>query len=126
MPGRILTTVLLAMGAFCCPFHCLHHQADSVAFFVDATAPSRHVLPPSPPAEQNESGCICRGAFFIEAPTLTPIEQLHWCPLVQDCIQVADAFELEVPGAFISPADHQWRVPLSGKALRAWHASFLF
>ncbi len=126
MPGRILTITLLAMGAFCCPFHCLHHQADSVAFFASSTTAHERLVPPSPPAEQNESGCICRGAYFIEAPTLIPIDQLHWCPLMQDCVQVADAFQREVPGAFISPTDHVWHVPLSGKALRAWHASFQF
>lgn len=97
-----------------------------MAFFVNSATADEHVVPPSPAAEQNESGCICRGAFFIEAPTLTPVDQLHWCPLVQDCIQVADGFEQDAPGAFVSPADHTWRVPLSGRALRAWHASFLF
>ena len=126
MLGRILITVLLAMGALCCPFHCLHHQADSVAFFANSATADQHIVPPSPPAEQNESGCICRGAFFIEAPTLTPIDQLHWCPLVQDCVQAGCNFEHELPGAFISPDDHSWRLPLSGKALRTWHASFLF
>lgn len=126
MPGRILTVILLAMGAFCCPFRCLHHQADSVAFFAGSAAADQQVVPPSPPAEQNESGCICRGAFFIEAPAATPVDQLHWCPLVQDHVLLAGALEREVPGAFVSPADHGWRVPLSGKALRAWHGSFLF
>jgi hypothetical protein len=126
MPIRILTVILLAMGAFCCPFHCLHHQADSVAFFARTTTADQSAVPPSPPAEQNESGCICRGAFFVEAPTLTPIDQLHWCPLVQDCTQVADTFMHELPGVFVSPDDHSWHVPLSGKALRTWHTSFLF
>jgi hypothetical protein len=126
MPGRILILMSLAMGALCCPFHCLHHQADSVAFFTGSAPGDQTVLPPSPPAEQNESGCICRGAFFIEAPTLTPIDQLHWCPLMQDCVAVANDYQCELPGAFISPADHVWRVPLAGRVLRARHASFLF
>lgn len=126
MPGRILTKLMLAMGALCCPFHCLHHQADSVAYFVGSESADQQVVPPSPPAEQNESGCICRGAFFLEVPTLTPVDQLHWCPLVQDRIELADTFECVLPGAFISADDHEWHVPVSGKALRAWHASFLF
>ncbi len=97
-----------------------------MAFFVDSAGENKHVVPPSPPAEQNESGCICRGAVFVEGPALTPIDQMHWCPLLQDVLQVADTLQRETPGAFASPADRTCCVPLAGRALRTWQASFLF
>ncbi len=125
MPGRILTVLLLAMGALCCPFRCLHHQADSVAFLAENVTNDQHVSRPSPPAEQNESGCICRGACFVEAPTLTPIDQLPWSPLAQVCVPLLEISEQALLGAFNAPADHQG-LPLAGKTLCTWHASFLF
>jgi hypothetical protein len=130
MLGRLFIVTLVAAGALCCPFHCLHHQADAVAFFVNRMAghgdPADAVAPPSPVGEQNESGCICRGAFFVDAPTVVPIDLAKWCPLLQDSTPLLLTAQLDAPGEFLTPADLLWRPPQSGKTLRALHSSFLF
>ncbi len=130
MPTRLFIAILAAVSTTCCPFDCLRHQAESVAYFVAWTtadaAPDGGIAPHSPPREQNESGCICRGAFFVEAPTVVPLDLAKWCPLVQNRESLSQTAELDSPGEFLDPLDLLWSPPLSGRKLRALHSSFLF
>ena len=95
MPARLLIAIFAALGTTCCPFDCLSHQADSAAFFVAWSNPNHGsaggIAPLSPPREHDESGCICRGAYFVDAPAVVPLELTKWCPLMQARVRpVAD------------------------------------
>jgi hypothetical protein len=125
MPGRFLIVTLIAAGALCCPFRCLSHSADSVAFFSKGAQQAEQVTPLSPPAAQNESGCICRGAINIDAsPTLDDQAEQ---PLFAFDVAVVSTVDMPLV-CLRSMAEDPLRgsPPLSGRALRTQHSSFLF
>ena len=128
MPTRLLIAIIAALGTTCCPFDCLRHQASSVAYFAawtSAVETNGGIAPHAPAREQNESGCVCRGAFFIDAPTIVPVDMAKWCPLVQDTASLPLTAELDSPGEFLDRRDFLWSPPISGRTLRALHSSFL-
>lgn len=125
MPGRIFIVMLVALGALCCPFRCLRHSADSVAFFANTGQHSEQLTPLSPPAQQNESGCICRGAILTDSGNLVVDQQADSQSFAIDftvaSLSEAPLLQIGLPSA----DDLQGSPPLSGRALRAQLSSFL-
>ena len=134
MLSRFLIVMPVALGALCCPFRCLHEQAVSAEYFLadhessarDARIASKgNVKPIAPPREEDESGCICRGAVFIDAPAIVPLDLARWCPLLESQIELPSLGELDAPGDFLAEGGICWRPPITGRALRALHSTFL-
>jgi hypothetical protein len=134
MLPRFLIVLPVALGALCCPFRCLHEQALSAEYFLAnhessdsdyLNADQGDVKPISPPREEDESGCICRGAFFIDAPAIVPLDLAKWCPLLESRIELPSLGALDAPGDFLAEGGICWRPPITGRALRALHSTFL-
>jgi hypothetical protein len=113
----------------------LYEQASAAEYFLgDSQASSEGdariardgaVKPIAPPREEDESGCICRGAIFVEAPAVVPLDLAKWCPLLLSSIELPSLGELDAPGDLLAEGGFCWRLPISGRALRALHSTFL-
>jgi hypothetical protein len=140
MPARFPIVMLIALGVLCCPFNCLYHQALSANYFLGESASVSAegslvaseveqdglLQPIAPPRQEDESGCICRGAIFVEPPSVVPLDLALWFPLLENCIALSPVVELDAPGDFLAAGRLCWRPPISGRALRALHSTFLF
>jgi hypothetical protein len=140
MPSRLPIVMLVALGVLCCPFNCLYHQAVSAEYFLSESTselgentlaashgePNGAVQPIAPPRQEDESGCICRGAIFVEPPSVVPLDLALWYPLLENNIALPPMGELDAPGDFLATGGLCWRPPISGRALRALHSTFLF
>lgn len=129
MPFRPFILLLIGLSVTACTFHCLQHQALAAAHFARFEGAQREAdcwAPFSPVATEDESGCVCRGAFFVEAPQVVSVELARWCPLFEQSTPLAATVALEAPGEYLETDEFLMRPPLAGRTLRALVGSFLF
>jgi len=140
MPSRPAILLLMGLSVLSCTFHCLDHQARAAAHCARYSGENRgsengnraesqgidDVAPVSPADSEDESGCICRGAFFVEAPQIVPLEALGWLPLMEASTPLEQTFALEAWGEYLESDEFLLRPPLAGRTLRALVGSFLF
>ncbi len=128
MLARPLILFLIGLSVTCCTFNCLYHEATAAAYFARYSGPQSAndaLAPVSPVDDEDESGCICRGAFFVEAPAVVPIDLARWCPLFEQSTPLEATFALEEPGEYLDTDNFLLRPPLAGRALRACRLIFV-
>lgn len=112
-------------------FHCVGTSA--LALGVAAELGQRARLDATVPADmgaipecENETGCICQGAIFISAPAVDSVDLASCQWLVEPTAElVAKLDGPSVVAAFASVERQKFARPISGRAMRAWLASFL-
>jgi hypothetical protein len=131
MRFRSAVPAVIAVAVLVCHFNCLRETAHGAGVATDSAreAASGGDLPmesESSPRQQNESGCICRGAVLYAPVNIAPLDLSTWFAAIASPEPTAGsllAFEPEPVGAITSA--QIMAKPFSARKLRALLASFL-
>ncbi|HVX59752.1 MAG TPA: hypothetical protein VHC19_04095 [Pirellulales bacterium] len=131
MPRFRLLAVCMALAVTFNHFHCVGTSA--LALGVAAELGQRARLDATAPADmgaipecENETGCICQGAIFVSAPAVDVLNLASCQWIIEPCAElVTQSGQPDLVAAFATLERENFARPISGRAMRAWLASFL-